>query len=73
MRFSRCLVASVCCFLSLDVIAVDMEHLHSFIRSLQRSGDTSTKIVYAEDKSELTLIERMRLLEEQTGNGLVRI
>lgn len=58
--------------LSLDVIAIDMEHLHSFVNSLQRSGDTSTKIVYAEDKSELTLIERMRLLKEQSGNGLVR-
>lgn len=56
--------------LNLDVIAVDMEHLHSFIHSLQRSGDTTTKIVYAEDKSQLTLIERMRMLEEQVGNGL---
>ncbi len=55
--------------LSLDVIAIDMEHLHSFIHSLQRSGDTSTKIVFAEDKSQLTLIERMRMLEEQTANG----
>ena len=59
--------------LSLDVIAVDMEHLHSFIRSLQRSGDTLTKIVFAEDKSQLTLIERMRMLEEQTANGLVNL
>jgi Lrp/AsnC family leucine-responsive transcriptional regulator len=59
--------------LSLDVIAVDMEHLHSFIHSLQRSGDTSTKIVFAEDKSQLTLIERMRMLKEQTVNGLVSL
>jgi len=58
--------------LSLDVIAVDMEHLHSFINTLQRSGDTSTKIVFAEDKSRLTLVERMRMLNEHVGNGLVR-
>ncbi len=57
--------------LSLDVIAVDTSHLHSFVRSLQRSGETATKIVYAEDKSRLTLVERMRLLNEQKGNGLV--
>jgi DNA-binding Lrp family transcriptional regulator len=56
--------------LNLDVIAVDMEHLHSFVHSLQRSGDTSTKIVFAEDKSQLTLIERMRMLDEQAGNRL---
>jgi len=58
--------------LSLDVIAVDMEHLHSFIASLQRSGETSTKIVFAEDKSQLTLVERMRMLNEHVGSGLVR-
>ena len=58
--------------LSLDVIAVDMEHLHSFINNLQRSGDTSTKIVFAEDKSQLTLVERMQMLNEHVGNGLVR-
>ena len=58
--------------LSLDVIAVDMEHLHSFITTLQRSGDTSTKIVFAADKSQLTLVERMRMLNEHVGNGLVR-
>jgi len=58
--------------LSLDVIAVDMEHLHSFINTLQRSGDTSTKIVFAENKSQLTLVERIRMLSEHVGNGLVR-
>jgi Lrp/AsnC family leucine-responsive transcriptional regulator len=58
--------------LSLDVIAVNMEHLHSFINTLQRSGDTSTKVVFAEDKSQLTLVERMRMLNEHVGNGLVR-
>jgi len=58
--------------LSLDVIAVDMEHLHSFINTLQRSGDTSTKIIFAADKSQLTLVERMRMLNEHVGNGLVR-
>lgn len=58
--------------LSLDVIAVDMDHLHSFVHSLQRSGDTSTKIVFAEDKSQLTLIERMQMLNEQVGNDAER-
>jgi DNA-binding Lrp family transcriptional regulator len=58
--------------LSLDVIAIDMDHLHSFIAALQRSGDTTTKIVFAEDKSKLTLVERMRLLNELPGSGLVR-
>ena len=54
--------------LSLDVIAVDMDHLHSFVRSLQKSGDTSTKIVFAEEKSPLTLVERMQMLREQAAN-----
>ena len=58
--------------LNLDVIAVDMEHLHSFINTLQQSGDTSTKIVFAADKSRLTLVERVRMLDEHVGNGLVR-
>lgn len=58
--------------LSLDVIAVDMEHLHEFIHTLQRSGETSTKIIFAEDKSELTLVQRIRMLNEHVGNGLVR-
>ncbi len=58
--------------LCLDVIAVDMEHLHGFIESLQETGDTTTKIVFAEEKSQLTLIERMRRLSEDTVVGLVR-
>lgn len=58
--------------LCLDVIAVDMNHLHSFIQTLQRSGETSLKIVYAEDKSQLTLVQRMRLLNKHVGDSLVR-
>ena len=58
--------------LCLDVIAIDMEHLHSFIQSLQRNGETTTKIVYAAHKSELSLLERMRLLGERKISGLVR-
>jgi hypothetical protein len=57
---------------SLDVIAVNMEHLHEFIHTLQSSGETSTKIIFAADKSELTLVERMRMLNEHIDNGLVR-
>lgn len=59
--------------LCLDVIAIDTDHLHSFVRSLQSSGNTSTKIIFAEDKSQLTLIERMRLLSDQAGANLVRV
>ncbi len=59
--------------LCLDVIAVDMEHLHSFIRAFQDDGDTTTKIIFAEEKSQLTLVERMRQLSEESVAGLVRV
>lgn len=59
--------------LSLDVIAVDMDHLHGFVRSLQESGETTTKIVFAEEKSRLTLVDRMRLLNEESMYELVRV
>ncbi len=59
--------------LSLDVIAVDMDHLHRFVHSLRQSGDTSTKIVFAEEKSRLTLMERMRKLKGRAANGLVSV
>jgi len=58
--------------LSLDVIAVNMEHLHEFIHTLQKSGETSTKIIFAEDKSELTLVQRMQMLNGRIGDGLVK-
>ena len=50
--------------LSADVIAFDMDHLHSFIRSIQDGGDTTTKVIFAAEKSQLTLVERMRRLSE---------
>ncbi len=59
--------------LSLNVIAMDTDHLHSFVRTLQNSGKTSTKIIFAKDKSRLTLIERMRLLSDQAGENFVRM
>jgi len=59
--------------LSLDVIAVDMDHLHVFVRSLQESGETTTKIVFAEEKSRLTLVDRVRLLNEESVYELVRV
>jgi DNA-binding Lrp family transcriptional regulator len=59
--------------LSLDVIAIDMEHLHAFVKALQRNGDTSTKIVFTEDKSALTLIERMRMLNRDNRNQLISV
>ena len=58
--------------MSLDIIALDMKHLHGFVASLQKSGDTTTKIVFAKEKSRLTLVERMHLLSEQSGTKLVR-
>ena len=58
--------------LCLDVIAVDMDHLHSFINSIQENGDTTTKVVFAEEKSRLTLVERMRRLNEESIGDLVR-
>mgnify|MGYP001825814422 FL=1 len=59
--------------LCLDVIAVDMSHLHSFINSVQENGDTTTKVIFAEEKSQLTLMERMRRLNEESIGDLVRI
>ncbi len=52
--------------LSLSVIATDLAHLHRFVHSLQRSGDATTKIVFAEEKSQLTLVDRMRILKDQS-------
>jgi len=59
--------------LCLDVIAVDMAHLHSFINSVQENGDTTTKVIFAEEKSQLTLMERMRKLNEESIGDIVRI
>ena len=59
--------------LSLDVIAVDMDHLHAFVRTLQESGETTTKIVFAEEKSQLTLLDRVRLLSETSMYDIVRV
>jgi Lrp/AsnC family transcriptional regulator, leucine-responsive regulatory protein len=58
--------------LSLDVIAVDMQHLHSFVTSIQENGDTTTKVLFAEEKSQLSLVERMQRLNESTLTDLVR-
>lgn len=58
--------------LCLDVIAIDMDHLHNFIHSLQGNGDTTTKVIFAEEKSRLTLVERMRKLSEESNSSLVR-
>lgn len=57
--------------LVLDVIAVDMDHLHSFVAAIQENGKTRTKVVFDEEKSNLTLAERMRLITEVTENTLV--
>lgn len=59
--------------LVLDVIAIDMDHLHSFVNTIQENGETTTKIVFAEEKSRLSLLERMRLISEETHSALARI
>ena len=59
--------------LSLDAIAVDMEHLHAFVESLQQFGDTVTKVVFAAEKSRLTLADRMRLLNGGSLPGRIRL
>lgn len=59
--------------LCIDVIAVDMEHLHTFINSVQTNGDTTAKIIFAEEKSQLTLIERLQKLTDDSVIGLVRV
>jgi len=58
--------------LCLDVIAVDLDHLDSFINSVRENFDITTKVVFAEEKSQLTLVERMRRLGEESNSGLVR-
>lgn len=57
--------------LCLDVIAVDMHHLHSFVSSLQEDGETTTKVLFAEEKSHLSLVERMRRLDDSASDSLV--
>ncbi len=59
--------------LSLDVIAVDMDHLHNFVDSLQQFGDTVTKVIFAAEKSRLTLADRMRLLNTGSLPGGIRL
>ena len=55
--------------LCIEVVAVDTDHLHRFVNGLQKLGDTSTKIIFARDKSQLTLVDRMRLLRERAVDG----
>ena len=57
--------------LSLDVIAFDMHHLHSFVNTVQENGETTTKILFAEEKSQLSLIERMQRLKYSSQDSLV--
>lgn len=58
--------------LCLDVIAFDMVHLHDFVHSLQEDGDTNTKIIFAHEKSPLTLQERMQMLSAESTDKAVR-
>ena len=50
-----------------DVIAVDVGHLDSFVSWLQRLGSTDTKIVFSRAKSELTLADRVGMLNRSTS------
>lgn len=58
--------------LSLDVIAFDMHHLHRLVSKLQENGETRTRILFGEEKSHLSLVERMRRLENKSQDSLVR-
>ena len=58
--------------LSLDVIALDMNHLHSFVDSIQETGETRTKIIFAAEKSRLSLVERMQRIRDDAEASLVR-
>ena len=57
--------------LSLDIIATNMDHLHRFVASLQKRGQTTTKIVFSRQPSALTLVERMRAIDQQAEKRLV--
>jgi Lrp/AsnC family leucine-responsive transcriptional regulator len=57
--------------LCLDVIAIDTDHLHRFVSTLQESANTSTKIIIAVEKSELSLTERMQKLNDGPDADLV--
>jgi Lrp/AsnC family leucine-responsive transcriptional regulator len=56
-----------------DVIGIDMEHLRIFVRSLQDEADTTTKIVFAREKSPLTLVERMRMLSDASQTDVLHV
>jgi Lrp/AsnC family leucine-responsive transcriptional regulator len=58
--------------LSLDVIAFDLRHLHRFLSSIRENGETTTKILFAEEKSRLSLVERLHRLENRAASSLVR-
>lgn len=57
--------------LCLDVIAFDMHHLHRFVNTIQEDGETTTKILFAEEKSQLSLVERMQRLKNKSQDYLV--
>ena len=57
--------------LSLDVIAFDMHHLHRFVNTIQEDGETTTKILFTEEKSRLSLVERLRRLETRSPDSFV--
>ena len=56
--------------LCMDVIAFDMGHLHEFVHALQNRGDTTTRIFFAQEKSRMTLRERMGALNGRRPNGI---
>ena len=49
--------------LHLEVIARDIAHLNSFMEWVQGFGDTETKITFSERRSQLTLKQRLDLME----------
>jgi hypothetical protein len=70
--FTRKSSASLLPERGLDVIAVDTQHLHRFVTSIQENGNTTTRVLFAEEKSQPSLVERMQRLNESTLTDLVR-
>ncbi len=55
--------------LQLEVIALDIAHLRDFMKWVQGFGDTETKIVFSESRSQMTLKERI----DQMGEARSRL
>jgi Lrp/AsnC family leucine-responsive transcriptional regulator len=59
--------------LCVEIIAVDTNHLHRFVSTLQERANTSTKIIFSVERSQLSLIERMQKIDDGYDAGLVSV